>query len=74
MSSTDESTAESSTDEGDILRTAVREGYFGVPREVSLADLAEQQGVSDREASEQLRDGVAAVLRDRFATDDSRGN
>jgi predicted DNA binding protein len=48
----------------ELLRAAVRRGYFEVPRRVSLADLAEEQGVSDREASERLRRGVEAMVSD----------
>ena len=46
-----------------LLRRAVRAGYFKVPRESSLVDLAVKQGMSDREASEELRRGLDVVVR-----------
>ena len=48
----------------ELLQSAVREGYFKVPREVSLVDLAEIHGLSDREVSERLRRGLNVVVRD----------
>jgi predicted DNA binding protein len=51
-------------DQRTLLRNAVREGYFRVPREVTLNDLAAAHGLSDREASERLRRGLARVARD----------
>jgi predicted DNA binding protein len=48
----------------DLLRSAAREGYFRVPREVTLVDLAERHGLSDREASRQIRRGLDVLLSD----------
>jgi hypothetical protein len=42
----------------DLLRSAVCEGYFEIPREITLVDLAERHGLSDREASEEIRRGL----------------
>ncbi|MFB6188310.1 MAG: helix-turn-helix domain-containing protein [Halapricum sp.] len=53
----------------DLLRSAVREGYFKVPREISLVELADIHDVSDREASQQLRRGLDAVLQDVTISD-----
>lgn len=53
----------------ELLRSAVREGYFKVPREVTLVELAEIHGISDTEASQQLRRGLDELVRD--ATSDN---
>lgn len=47
-----------------LLETAVAEGYFKVPRETTLVQIAEQHGVSDVEASRMLRESVDMVLRE----------
>ncbi|AQL41292.1 hypothetical protein BV210_00550 [Halorientalis sp. IM1011] len=46
----------------DLLRSALREGYFGAPREISLVELADRNGMSDREASVTLRRTLDRVL------------
>jgi predicted DNA binding protein len=48
----------------DLLRRAVREGYFTVPREVTLVELATACDMSDREASKQLRLGLDVLVRE----------
>lgn len=48
----------------DLLRSAIREGYFRVPREIPLVDLADHHGLSDREASEEIRRGLDVLLSD----------
>ena len=53
----------------DLLRSAVREGYFELPRRVSLVDLASEHGISDHEASEELRRGLDVVVRDAVFED-----
>ena len=45
------------------LRLALQEGYFEVPRQTSVAELAERLGVSEQAVSERLRRGLSAVLR-----------
>lgn len=52
-----------------LLRTAVREGYFEVPRRISLVDLAAREGLSDREAAEQLQRGLDVVVREATRED-----
>jgi predicted DNA binding protein len=49
-----------------VLRSAVEEGYFGVPREISLAELSEKHDLSTKEASERLRYGVDKLVRDEL--------
>jgi len=43
------------------LRAAVSLGYFGVPREATLADVADELGVSTQAASERVRRAVEAL-------------
>lgn len=51
------------TDQQDeALRLAVRRGYYSIPREVTLADLAAEVGISQQAMSERLRRGTAKVL------------
>ena len=52
-----------------LLQSAVREGYFKVPRETTLVELANEQGISDREASALLRAGLDSVVREAVLED-----
>jgi predicted DNA binding protein len=47
----------------ELLDAALREGYFEVPRECTLADLADSTGVDKSTASRVLRRGETEVLR-----------
>lgn len=47
----------------ECLAAALREGYYEVPRECTLADLAATLGVDKSTASETLRRGEARVLK-----------
>ena len=53
-----------------ILETAVAEGYFEIPRGVSLAELGERHGITAQSASERLRRAqrrlADAALADRL--------
>jgi len=49
----------------------VREGYFEVPRDCTLAELADEIGVDKSTASGVLRRGEARVLK-RFLTGSDR--
>lgn len=55
----------------DFLTTAVEQGYFKVPRQTSLVDLADEHDISDREASERLRTEIDAVLREHLEDEDA---
>lgn len=46
----------------ECLSIALREGYFRVPRECTLEDVAEQIGVNKSTASKTIRRGAARVL------------
>ena len=47
----------------DTLIMAVENGYFSVPRETTLDDIAEELGISSQAASERVRRGTKTVLR-----------
>lgn len=46
----------------EILHLASQRGYFDVPRQASLADLAEDLDVSSQAASERLRRGLDSLV------------
>lgn len=52
----------------EILLLATERGYFEVPRESSLADLAEELDVSSQAASERLRRGLDSLVEDALLT------
>jgi len=52
----------------EILLLAAREGYFDVPRRVSLADLAGELDVSSQAASERLRRGLDSLVERALLT------
>ncbi|MFB6164847.1 MAG: helix-turn-helix domain-containing protein [Haloarculaceae archaeon] len=46
----------------ETLQTALATGYFDVPRETTLVELAERLGVSDSAVSQRLRRGIATLV------------
>jgi hypothetical protein len=52
------------TEQYEVLAEAARMGYFEVPREVSLEELAEELGVSHQAASERVRRATSALVED----------
>ncbi|WP_010612731.1 helix-turn-helix domain-containing protein [Halococcus hamelinensis] len=46
----------------EILSLAIEHGYFGIPRGISMVELAAECGVSDQAASERLRRGLSNLL------------
>jgi hypothetical protein len=52
--------------ERDTLEVAVRNGYYGRPREISLADLAEQFGVTKQAISRRLNNAESKIIRQVF--------
>lgn len=46
----------------ETLVIAAQLGYFSVPKEVSLVDLANELDISDQAASERLRRGISALI------------
>ncbi|MFC5369043.1 helix-turn-helix domain-containing protein [Salinirubrum litoreum] len=57
-------------DERETLRVALETGYFGVPRTATLDEVADELGRSNVESSQQLRRGMATVLRATNVLDD----
>jgi predicted DNA binding protein len=53
------------------LVAAVELGYFDVPKEVSLVELAEHLGVSDQAVSERLRRGMQRLVANTLLADDA---
>jgi predicted DNA binding protein len=49
----------------ELVETAAEAGYFAVPREVSLVELAEREGIDDRTASKELRRGIEQLAKER---------
>jgi hypothetical protein len=47
----------------DTLIMAVEKGYFSVPRETKLDEIAEEAGITKQAASERVRRGAETVLR-----------
>ena len=47
----------------ELLWLAVESGYFRVPREASITQVADRAGLSDVEASRRLRRAIENVLR-----------
>lgn len=64
MSSREAPNTDELGEQDDLLRSAVQEGYFKVPRETTLVELANQYDISDQEASEQLRRQLDALARE----------
>jgi predicted DNA binding protein len=53
----------------EALRLAVERGYYSIPRETTLADLAQEVGISQQAMSERLRRGTAKVLVNAIQND-----
>lgn len=47
----------------EILQLAVRRGYFTIPREVTLSELAAELDLSSQAASERLRRGIRTLVQ-----------
>lgn len=55
----------------EALLAASEEGYFSIPRETSLAELAEKLGVSSQAASERLRRGMDRLVDETLVEDEN---
>lgn len=53
----------------EVLTLACDRGYFAIPRQAELDDLAEELGVSHQALSERLRRGVEALVTDTLLVD-----
>lgn len=60
-----------SEDQYETLVTAAEQGYFDVPREVTMEELAEQLGISQQAVSERLRRGHRALVDSALRPDES---
>lgn len=56
----------------EALVVAAEKGYFSIPRETSLAGLADHLGVSSQAASERLRRGMENLVDGTLVGDDGR--
>lgn len=52
------------TEQYEVLAEASRLGYFEVPREVSLEELADELGISHQAASERIRRATSALVEE----------
>lgn len=55
----------------EALAIALEEGYFAVPRETTLVDLAEKLGISDSAVSQRIRRGLAKILSSTLTREQS---
>jgi len=53
----------------ETIRIALERGYFEVPREATLEDLAAEFGISDTAVSQRLRRALATVVRGTVTSD-----
>ena len=51
----------------EALQTALEEGYFAVPREITLVELADQLSISDSAVSQRIRRGLTKLLTTNLA-------
>lgn len=58
-------------EQAQLLRLAVEEGYFEVPRGISLVELSDRVGMTDGEVSRKLRQALDHLLRDTDIFEDS---
>lgn len=54
----------------EVLSLALEHGYFTVPRDASLSDLATELGISSQAASERLRRGTRTLLENTLGETD----
>ena len=55
----------------EALLRAAEAGYFSVPRQTTLGEVAEGLSVSDQAVSERIRRGIHRLVRDSVETDDA---
>jgi predicted DNA binding protein len=55
----------------ETLLTALKSGYFSIPRGASLQDVADELGVSSQATSERLRRGMKALVNTTLADTDA---
>jgi len=57
-----------STRQYETLRVAFETGYFAIPRETTLQELANRLGISDTATSQRIRRGLRTLLAEQLAT------
>ena len=60
---------ELSSAQHEALMTAYREGYYEIPRAVSMASLADRFGISDSAFSQRMRRGTASLIAETLVAD-----
>lgn len=61
-----------SREQRETLLSAYRQGYFEVPRHITLEALAEQEGLSDSGLSQRIRRGIGRLIEHTLLSDDRR--
>jgi predicted DNA binding protein len=56
------------------LSEALQRGYFDVPRQTNLVDLAAEMDVSDTAVSQRLRRGIASLVDSTLTRNDEKGS
>lgn len=69
VASTPEVGSELTARQRETLVTAYEQGYFDIPRKITLVDLAEDLDVSDQAISERLRRGKSKLIRANLIDD-----
>lgn len=57
----------------ETLLTALEEGYFAVPRRVTLVELSEMLGISDSAVSQRVRRGLTTLISSALRSDHAGG-
>ncbi|MFB6282633.1 MAG: helix-turn-helix domain-containing protein [Halobacteria archaeon] len=65
----DGSSVNLTSDQRDILVTAINKGYFETPRKVGLDDLSEEYDITPQTASQKIRAAVKKILNMSLAKD-----
>ena len=52
-----------------LVERAFEAGYFDIPRRITLAELADELGISDQAANERLRRGLSTLVEAAVVTD-----
>lgn len=60
------------TEQYEAIVTAIERGYYEVPREVSITELADEFDISDQSVSERLRRAISRLLSAEFDEADAR--
>lgn len=62
-----------STKQREAIKHAYRRGYFNVPRDSTVSDLAASMEISDSAFSQRLRRGLSTLTRETFFSDGADG-